>query len=155
MAGAGGKTWHAYLSTDTVDARSRIGSGPLVQRQGRDDRRQRGTTARAGGTSSTSNRRSAKRVKSSQDVATPQSSRHPHRLDPEGTRVAGKNCMGWTSSDAGTTLVGHHDRIGLRDDAPSKSWNSSHETRGCGQDALRSTGGDGLLYCFASAKRAY
>ena len=76
--------------------------------------------------------------------------------NPDGTRVAGKNCAGWTSSDAGTAIVGYHDRMGLRDDAPSKSWNSSHETRGCSQEAFKATGGDGLLYCFASGgKSAY
>jgi hypothetical protein len=48
-------------------------------------------------------------------------------------------------------MVGHHDRQGLRDDAPAKSWNSSHPTRGgCSQEALRGTGGDGLFYCFAA-----
>jgi hypothetical protein len=46
-------------------------------------------------------------------------------------------------------MVGHHDRIGLRDDDASKSWNSSHPSRGCSQDALRASGGDGLFYCFA------
>ena len=47
-------------------------------------------------------------------------------------------------------MVGHHDRMGLRDDAASKSWNSSHPTRGCSEEALRATGGAGLLYCFAA-----
>jgi hypothetical protein len=50
-------------------------------------------------------------------------------------------------------MVGHHDRQGLRDDEASKSWNSSHLSRGpgggCSQEALRSTGGNGLFYCFA------
>src|SRR3954449_10626676 len=27
-AGAGGKNWHAYLSSSTVDAKTRIGNGP-------------------------------------------------------------------------------------------------------------------------------
>jgi len=47
-------------------------------------------------------------------------------------------------------MVGHHDRMGLRDDAASRSWNSSHPSRGCGQEALIGTGGDGLFYCFAA-----
>ena len=47
-------------------------------------------------------------------------------------------------------MLGHHDRMGLRDDAPSKSWNSSHASRGgCSQTALQGTGGAGLFYCFA------
>jgi hypothetical protein len=67
----------------------------------------------------------------------------------DGTK-ADQTCYDWTNSGDGSTIVGHHDRIGLRDDAPSKSWNSSHPTRGCGQEALQSTGGDGLFYCFAA-----
>ena len=47
-------------------------------------------------------------------------------------------------------MVGHHDRIGLDDSMAAKSWNSSHPTRGCSQDALRGTGGAGLFYCFAA-----
>jgi hypothetical protein len=62
--------------------------------------------------------------------------------------------LNWTSSTKGTAIVGHIDRKGLRDDAESKSWNSSHPSRGpnggCSQNDLRSTGGNGLFYCFAS-----
>ena len=47
-------------------------------------------------------------------------------------------------------MVGHHDRTGLDESAPAKSWNSSHQSRGCGIDALKATGGDGRLYCFAA-----
>jgi hypothetical protein len=47
-------------------------------------------------------------------------------------------------------MVGHHDRMGLRDDEASRSWNSSHASRGCSQEALRSSGGNGLFYCFAN-----
>ena len=54
----------------------------------------------------------------------------------------------WTNNGEGSAFVGHHDRMGLRDDAPSKSWNASHPSRGCSQQALRSSGGDGLFYCF-------
>jgi hypothetical protein len=65
-----------------------------------------------------------------------------------------RTCNNWSSSTTGAAMVGHHDRQGLRDDAPSKSWNASHPSRGpgggCTQDDLKSTGGDGLLYCFAT-----
>ena len=70
--------------------------------------------------------------------------------NPDGTLAAGKTCNDWTHNGDGSAIVGHHDRIGLRDDAPSKSWNSSHGSRGCSQEALRGTGGDGLFYCFAA-----
>ncbi len=65
-----------------------------------------------------------------------------------------RTCHNWTSSTQGTAIVGHIDRQGLRDDDASKSWNSSHPSRcpdgGCSQADLRSTGGDGLFYCFAT-----
>ena len=71
----------------------------------------------------------------------------------DGTAFAGaedRTCRDWTSGGEGSATVGHHDREGLRDDAPSRSWNASHPSRGCGMDALRSTGGAGLFYCFAA-----
>jgi hypothetical protein len=46
-------------------------------------------------------------------------------------------------------MVGHHDRLGLRDDEASRSWNSSHFSRGCSLDNLKASGGAGLIYCFA------
>jgi hypothetical protein len=62
-------------------------------------------------------------------------------------------CHNWTSSGEGAAMLGHHDRQGLRDDDASKSWNSSHPSRGegggCSQEALRGSGGNGLFYCFA------
>jgi hypothetical protein len=60
------------------------------------------------------------------------------------------SCNGWTSSDEGSAIVGHHDRVGLSKDRHMVSWNSSHGSAGCSQDALRRTGGDGLFYCFHS-----
>ncbi len=62
-------------------------------------------------------------------------------------------CKNWTSGTEGTAMVGHSDRTGLDTTPPSLSWNSSHPSRGpgggCTQSDLKSTGGDGLLYCFA------
>ena len=76
---------------------------------------------------------------------------------PDGTAFAAgedRTCKNYTSSTEGAVMVGHHDRQGLRDDDPSKSWNSSHPSRGegggCSQAALRGTGGAGLIYCFAT-----
>ena len=76
---------------------------------------------------------------------------------PDGTAFAAtedRTCKNWTSSTQGSAIVGHSDRVGLRDDDASKSWNSSHPSRGpdggCSQADLKSTGGDGLLYCFAA-----
>src|SRR5205814_2090414 len=65
-----------------------------------------------------------------------------------------RTCKNWTRSRQGAAMVGHSDRQGLRDDDASKSWNSSHPSRGseggCSQADLKSTGGDGLFYCFAA-----
>jgi hypothetical protein len=59
-------------------------------------------------------------------------------------------CGNWTKGGEGSAFVGHHDREGLRDDASSKSWNSSHPSRGCSLEALNGTGGNGYFYCFAA-----
>src|SRR3954465_13250724 len=74
---------------------------------------------------------------------------------PDGTAFAGtedRTCGNYTKSGAeGAVMLGHHDRMGLSEDPPAKSWNSSHLSRGgCSPDALKSTGGAGLLYCFAA-----
>ena len=72
---------------------------------------------------------------------------------PDGTAFADgedRTCGNWTRSGEGSAMVGHHDRMGLRDDEPSRSWNASHASRGCSDEALRGTGGAGLLYCFAA-----
>ena len=76
---------------------------------------------------------------------------------PDGTAFAGaddRTCGNWTKSAQGAAMVGHSDRTGLDESAPAKSWNSSHPSRGpgggCSQDDLKSTGGAGLFYCFAT-----
>jgi len=56
------------------------------------------------------------------------------------------NCGNWTSSGEGSARVGHHDRVGGGDNPTS--WNSAHNSRGCSQENLQSTGGNGLFYCF-------
>jgi hypothetical protein len=78
--------------------------------------------------------------------STPEGSAFPPEED--------RTCGNWTKSTQGAAMVGHHDRMGRTDDPPAKSWNSSHPSRGpdggCSQADLRSTGGDGLFYCFAT-----
>ena len=59
-------------------------------------------------------------------------------------------CKNWTSSTVGSAMLGHSDRTGITDDPRGKSWNSSHLSRDCSQDGLKSTGGAGLFYCFAT-----
>ncbi len=151
-AGAGGKTWRAYLSTSTTDARERIGSGPWQNAEGEVIAEDVDTLH------SDDNNISKQTALSEQGEEIQGRGDEPNRhdiltgSDPDGRAVADMTCDDWTSNDEGQAMVGHHDRLGLRDDAPSRSWNSSHPSRGCSQDALRSTGGDGLFYCFAVAE---
>lgn len=148
-AGAGGKTWRAYLSTSEVDARDRVGKGPWYNAKGTLIAKDLEALHGADNAISKQNGldETGKQVNGRGDK--------PNRHDiltgsnADGTAVE-NTCEDWTSGDAGSTIVGHHDRVGLRDDAPSKSWNASHQTRGCSQAALRATGGDGLFYCFAA-----
>ena len=156
--GAGGRTWHAYLSTQAsggataANARDRIGSGPWQNAKGV-------VIAKSVDDLHGDNNLNKQTALTEKGEVVNGRGDTPNRHDiltgstPDGRAPAGDQdatCANWTKSGEGSAIVGHHDRMGLRDDAPSKSWNSSHPSRGCGQDALRSTGGDGLLYCFAA-----
>jgi hypothetical protein len=161
-AGAGGKTWRAYLSTQAVNgqpavnARDRIGKGPWLNAKGvmiakdvEDLHSDNGLTKQTA-------------VSEKGEVISGRGDT-PNRHDiltgsqPDGTAFAAgedRTCRNWTSSTQGSAMVGHSDRLGLNDSPPMKSWNSSHPSRGpdggCSQNDLKSTGGDGLLYCFAA-----
>jgi hypothetical protein len=155
-AGAGSRTWRAYLSTQgagAVNARDRIGRGPWRNAKGeviaRDLADLHGEAANL--TKQTALTERGEVVKGRGD--TPNMHDVLTGSQADGTAFAGaedRTCRNWTSSGEGSAMVGHSDRIGLRDDAPSKSWNTSHPSRGCGMEALQSTGGAGLFYCFAA-----
>ena len=159
-AGLGDKTWRAYLSasaagsTPAVNARDRIGTGPWRNVKGvvvatsvdelhADNNLTKQTSltekgAVVNGRGDTPNKH---------DVLT--------GTQPNGTAFPGtddKTCGNWTKSGEGSAIVGHIDRDGLPQDpvAVRTSWNSSHATKGCSDAALVSTGGAGLLYCFAA-----
>ncbi len=149
QAAGSSKTWHAYLSTSDANARDRIGAGPWYNAKGEkiaDDVASLHSDAN-GITKQTALDEKGQVVNGRGD--------QPNRHDiltgsmPDGT-AAPQTCENWTSAGDGSAMVGHHDRMGLNDSAAAKSWNSSHPSRGCGQEALRGTGGDGLLYCFAT-----
>jgi hypothetical protein len=159
-AGAGGKTWRAYLSTQgdgAVNARDRIGRGPWVNAKGV-------TVAKdVDDLHSANNQLTKQNALSEKGDSITGRGDTPNRHDIlTGSTAEGRafpagedrTCRNYTSSTQGAVMVGHHDRQGLRDDEPSKSWNSSHPSRGpdggCSQADLRSTGGDGLFYCFAT-----
>jgi hypothetical protein len=157
-AGAGGHDWRAYLSTQAdggpaVNARDRIGQGPWQNAKGV-------VIADNLETLHGDNNLSKETALDQNGEVVNGRGDSPNRHDmltgsqPDGTAFAAGDdmtCGNWTSSGEGAAMLGHHDRMGLRDDAPSHSWNSSHASRGgCSQEALRSTGGDGLFYCFAA-----
>jgi hypothetical protein len=147
-AGITGKTWRAYLSTTAVDARDRIGNGPWFNANGvmiAENLAALHSDANKIGKQNGLNEK-GEQVNGRGDSP----NRHDILTgsDADGRAVADRTCGDWTNNGEGSAFVGHHDRRGLRDDAPSKSWNSSHPSRGCSQQALRSSGGDGLFYCF-------
>ena len=156
--GAGGKTWHAYLSATGVNARDRIGNGPWQNAKGvvvASSVDQLHGTNNLG--KQTSLNEKGEVVNGRGD--TPNMHDMLTGSTPDGRAISGggdSTCSNWTTSGTGAAMLGHHDRQGLRDDVESKSWNSSHLSRpskdgapGCSQVALRGTGGNGLFYCFA------
>nr|WP_245439507.1 hypothetical protein [Microvirga aerophila] len=159
-AGATGKTWRAYLSTQAaggspaVNAKDRIGRGPWQNAKGtvvaKDVAELHGSN---NVTKQTALTEKGGVVKGRGD--TPNEHDVLTGSQPDGTAFAGtedRTCGNWTKSGPdGVAMVGHHDRTGLDESPPAKSWNSSHPSRGgCSQDALKSTGGAGLFYCFAA-----
>src|SRR4051812_27906484 len=158
-AGAGSKTWHAYLSTQAsgstpaVNAKDRIGKGPWQNAKGaviaKDVAELHGNNNL---TKQTALTEKGDVVKGRGD--TPNQHDILTGSQPDGTAFpAGedKTCGNWTKSGTdGSAIVGHADRTGLDTTPPSLSWNSSHATRGCSDAGLVSTGGAGYLYCFAA-----
>jgi len=157
-AGAGQRTWRAYLSTQPapgmagVNARDRIGTGPWQNAKGvvvATDVAQ--LHASNGLNKATALTETGAGINGRGD--TPNIHDVLTGSQPDGTFIAGdvnSTCGNWTQSGVGAAMVGHHDKTGLDESVPAKSWNSSHLTRGCGQDALKTTGGAGLFYCFAA-----
>lgn len=151
-AGSNGKTWHAYLSTKDTDAKDRIGKGPWFNAKGQkiaDD------VASLHSDANNINKETALDEKG--NVINGRGDT-PNRHDiltgskPDGTKIADQTCGDWTlDGTEGAAMMGHHDRKGTTDTAAARSWNSAHASRGgCSQAALKSTGGDGLFYCFAA-----
>ena len=157
-AGAGDRTWHAYMSTQgagAVNARDRIGDGPWFNAKGGRVAQNlsdlHGDTleqARVGNTLTKATVLDEKGgpIKGVGDT--------PNQHDmltgsmPDGRAYsdgADHTCNNWTNDGMGTAQLGHFDRTG----GPNVSWNSAHPSAGCSQDALVRTGGAGLFYCFA------
>ena len=158
-AGAGGKNWKAYLSTagaGAVNARDRIGRGPWHNAKGVMVATSVDDLHSANNKLSKANSISEKGEVISgrgdavnfHDILT--GSGEDGRVDAAAAAKGDTTCGNWTLSGAGSAIVGHHDRVGLNDSAPMKSWVASHGTRGCDMASLKATGGGGLMYCFAA-----
>ena len=159
-AGAGAKTWRAYLSvqaegnTKAINARDRIGKGPWVNAAGvpiAANLEELHDPAKNKINEQTGLAETGKKVSGRQFVV------NQHDIltgtQADGTAPpAGKDmtCGNWTLSGEGTAIVGHHDREGASDTPQAKSWNSSHNSRGCSHPLLRASGGAGMIYCFAA-----
>jgi hypothetical protein len=160
-AGGGNKTWHAYLSAQAsgnqpaVNARDRIGQGPWYNAKGAkigqgvaDLHGDTAELARLGNnlTKQTALTEKGQMVNGLGDTPNTHDMLTGSQTDGRGyADGADHTCQNWTSSTTGTAQLGHSDRQG----AGNTSWNSAHPSRGCSQDNLVSTGGAGLLYCFA------
>lgn len=151
-AGVSGKTWRAYLSTDQVNAKDRIGTGPWFNAKGvkiADDVASLHSDAN-GINKETGLNEKGEVVKGRGD--------QPNEHDiltgtkADGTVDGTNTCSNWTTSGAeGAAMLGHHDRMGPDTLPTASSWNAAHASRGgCGQEALKGTGGAGLFYCFAA-----
>jgi len=163
-AGAAPRTWRAYLSTQApalndpnfVNARDRIGNGPWQNINGVVIAR---NVDELHSPASKLNKQTA--VDEKGNIVNGRTEK-PNTHDiltgsrPDGTAFAGApfadmTCGNWTKSGKdGSAMLGHHDLVGPIDTAWAKSWNSSHPSRGCDPEGLVSTGGAGLLYCFAN-----
>jgi hypothetical protein len=164
-AGAGSRTWRAYLSTSgtmpsgsdpatpAVHARDRIGKGPWFNAKGV-------LVARDLDQLHEGNNISKDTALDERGKAVPARGQTPNEHDmltgsrPDGTAFAPQTdttCRAWKfSGPDGSAVVGHHDRTGPTEDNWSKSWNFSHQTPGCTPDALARVGGAGRFYCFAA-----
>ncbi len=159
--GAGGKTWHAYLSSATastnpgatVNARDRIGRGPWQNAKGVviatsvDDLHSDGNkiSKESGLTEKGTIVNGVGDTPNQHDMLT--GSGMDGRALPDNVNLT---CNNWTSSQYGSAIVGHVDRRGNADTVFQHSWNSAHMSRGCTQPDLIATGGNGLFYCFAT-----
>jgi hypothetical protein len=161
-AGAGAKTWRAYLSTQAADgapavnARDRIGNGPWKNSKGVVVAK---NVAELHGNNNINKETALTERGETVNGYGDQPNRHDILTgsQSDGTAFAGaddRTCKNWTSSTQGAAMVGHSDISGPATNPTVKSWNAAHPSRGpdggCSQKDLISTGGDGLLYCFAT-----
>jgi hypothetical protein len=158
-AGSTAGNWKAYLSTTApggetgINARERIGKGPWKNAKGvvvaasvDDLHSDKGNVTKATAVS-----------EKGEPIMGRGDAQNMHDIltgsDPSGmysTAGGDTTCGNWTKNADGSAIVGHHDRMGLKDTRHMKSWNSSHGSAGCSKEALVKTGGNGLFYCFVA-----
>jgi len=159
--GAGGKTWHAYLSSNTdltkpeatVNARDRIGKGPWANFKGVTIATSVDDLHSNNNKINTENGLTERGQKIAGVGYTPVWHDIMTGSQPDGKAFPGNmnlTCANYTSSNFGKVEVGHVDRTGLADTPQAHSWNAAHQSRDCSQDGLISTGGNALFYCFAA-----
>ncbi len=156
--GAGGKTWHAYLSgpetpqAKGVNARDRIGKGPWQNVKGVEIAKNVDDLHSATNKLTSETALTERGTRVSGVGFTPVWHDALTGSDREGRAFPGHinmTCNGWKSSEFGKAMLGHIDRTGLADNDYAHAWNASHQSRGCTQADLVATGGNGLFYCFA------
>lgn len=151
-AGSTGKTWHAYLSTSGaggVNAKDRIGAGPWFNANGQ-------LVARSVDHLHYSNvllnkTNSITEQKGTVNGVGDQPNQHDILTgsNPDGS-ASENTCNNWTSNGEGAAVVGHLDRVG--GGPMAESWNAAHNSRGCSQEQLQASGGNGYFYCFATGE---
>jgi len=157
-AGRGSATWHAYLSTQgsgAVSARDRIGGGPWYNARGQRVAQNLGDLhgdtidqARVGNALGKQFSLTEKGTAVNGVGDTPNQHDILTGTQPDGRGYSDggdHTCNNWMGNGAGTAQLGHSDKQG----GGNSSWNSAHPSRGCSQPNLVSTGGAGLIYCFA------
>ncbi|HYF59013.1 MAG TPA: hypothetical protein VEA81_08655 [Burkholderiaceae bacterium] len=163
-AGAGNREWRAYLSTQgaqladstAVNARDRIGTGPwrnakgvVIARNVEDLHGPRNNLTKETALDERGQMVNGRTEKPNKhDILT---GSRPDGTAFPGGQNADMTCGNWTRGGDGSAMTGHHDRAGPNNAYPwATSWNSAHPTTGCNMERIRSTGGDGLFYCFAA-----
>lgn len=148
--GSSGQNWRAYLSAEGVNAKDRIGDGPWFNAKGVEIAKD------VASLHSDANAISKDTALTEKGEIVKGRGDEPNQHDvltgsnADGTLAAGQTCSDWTSNGDGQAMVGHHDRMGPDTLATATSWNAAHPSRGCSQDALIGTGGNGYFMCFAA-----
>jgi hypothetical protein len=155
--GAGNRQWRAYLSAAAsggqaaVNAKDRIGSGPWANAKGVI------VAQNVADLHSENNKLGKENSLTEKGTVVNGRGDTPNQHDiltgsnMDGTLATGAadtTCRNWTSNGEGSAMVGHHDRQG--GGANPNSWNSAHASKGCSQQNLIGTGGNGYFYCFAA-----